>query len=167
MTSFRSSEAGLAVTVKQVRMIQGRPRTSDLTFVGVRGKDPKVILGSTGNERARTRAKLAATDKETLGKDELTRPHADARADDEDPATQFEGRNGAGEDASRKGRGEEEGIAAGILRGRARGDREAARLSTAKWSRSTPTAPLHSMPPCLFCAARRGTSSLPRMPRSS
>jgi hypothetical protein len=77
VTSLGATASGITVAVKQVRT--GRDAktkkelktTSEHVFFGVRGKDPKVILGSTGNERIRNRAKLAATDKETLGKGEL------------------------------------------------------------------------------------------------
>lgn len=73
VANFRANDSTVAVTVKQTRIFQGRPSTTDLAFIGVPGKDPKMILGSTStvNDRARTRAKLTATDKEKLGKDEL------------------------------------------------------------------------------------------------
>jgi hypothetical protein len=72
VTDVRSSDSTVAVTVKQVRMLGGRPLTTEYAFVGVPGKDPKVILGSTGTDRIRTRARLTATDKEKLEANELT-----------------------------------------------------------------------------------------------
>jgi len=74
VAGLRATETSVAVTVKQVRKLQGRLRTSEYAFVGVRGQDAKVVLGSTGTERFRNRAKLSATGKETLGKDELLIP---------------------------------------------------------------------------------------------
>jgi len=72
VASVRRAGQELVVTLKQTRMIQGRESANEIVFVGILGKDPKLILGSTGNERTRSRAKLAATDKEKLGKDELS-----------------------------------------------------------------------------------------------
>jgi hypothetical protein len=73
---FRATESGVSFTAKQVRTLKttkgDQKLTTELAFVGVPGKDPKVILGSTGNDRARTRAKLAATDKQELAANELT-----------------------------------------------------------------------------------------------
>jgi len=74
VAGLRATETSVAVTVKQVRKLQGRSLTSEYAFVGVRGQDAKVVLGSTGTERFRNRAKLSATGKETLGKDELLIP---------------------------------------------------------------------------------------------
>jgi len=74
VAGLRATETSVAVTVKQVRKLQGRLLTSEYAFVGVRGQDAKVVLGSTGTERFRNRAKLSATGKETLGKDELLIP---------------------------------------------------------------------------------------------
>lgn len=71
VTGLRATDSGVTVTVKQVRKLQGRSFASEYAFVGVGGKDEKIILGSTGTDRFRTRAKLSATDKETLGKDDL------------------------------------------------------------------------------------------------
>jgi hypothetical protein len=68
---FRVTDTGVTATVKQSREIQGRPSATELAFVGVRGKDAKQILGSTGDNRFRTRAKLTATDKETLAPADL------------------------------------------------------------------------------------------------
>jgi hypothetical protein len=71
VAGLRATDSGVAVTIKQVRKLQGRSFNSEYAFVGVRGKDAKAILGSIGTDRFRTRAKLSATDKETLGKDDL------------------------------------------------------------------------------------------------
>src|SRR5581483_7364571 len=50
VTKFEVTDAAVVVTVRQTRMIQGRALNSEVAFVGVRGKDPKVILGSTGGD---------------------------------------------------------------------------------------------------------------------
>jgi hypothetical protein len=71
-TDVRVTPTRVAVTVKRVRMIGDREFTELLPFEGVRGKDPKVILGSTGTERYRNRARLVATDKEQLTPADLT-----------------------------------------------------------------------------------------------
>ena len=77
VTSVRTTASGITVAVKQVRTVRDAKTkkefktTSEHAFIGVRGKDPKIILGSTGNERIRNRAKLAATDKESFAKDEM------------------------------------------------------------------------------------------------
>lgn len=69
------SDKSVALTLKQTRTFkttQGdRKITTELPFVGVIGKDGKIILGSTGDHRNRSRAKLAATDKTTLAKEDL------------------------------------------------------------------------------------------------
>jgi hypothetical protein len=76
VTDIRATDTTVAVTVKQTRTLKtakgDRKSTTEVSFVGVPGKDPKVVLGSTGNERTRTRAKLAATDKKELAQNELT-----------------------------------------------------------------------------------------------
>jgi hypothetical protein len=71
VSDIRVTGSAVAVTVKQVRMLQGRSLTTEYAFVGTPGKDGKVILGSTGTDRFRTRAKLVATDKEKLEANEL------------------------------------------------------------------------------------------------
>lgn len=76
VTEFRASGATVAVTVKQTRTLKdksGKERefSNETAFIGARGSDPKTILGSTGDTRFRSRARLIATDKETLGKGEL------------------------------------------------------------------------------------------------
>jgi hypothetical protein len=68
---FEVTDTAVLVTVRQARVFQGQRVTSEVAFVGVRGKDPKVILGSTGSDMARTRARLAATNKTTLEANEL------------------------------------------------------------------------------------------------
>jgi hypothetical protein len=72
VANVRRAGHELVVTLRQTRMIQGREFATEIVFVGIPGKDPKIILGSTGNERIRSRAQLAATDKDKLGKDEMT-----------------------------------------------------------------------------------------------
>ena len=66
ISDIRVSDSSVALTVKRVRSNNNRDFTTVLQFVGVLGKDPKVILGSTGNERFRQRSKLIATDREKL-----------------------------------------------------------------------------------------------------
>jgi hypothetical protein len=83
VTEFRATDAGVALKVRQVRTVQGRQLPTELAFVGSRGADAKQVLGSTGDARLRTRAKLTATAKEALGKDELV-----ARADLPGPAAE-------------------------------------------------------------------------------
>jgi hypothetical protein len=89
--SIATTKDGITVTIKQTRrLVDSRTRkevksSAEQTFVGVRGQDPKVILGSTGNERIRSRAKLTATDKESLGKDDLF-----ARAPMPEPMTKIQ-----------------------------------------------------------------------------
>jgi hypothetical protein len=91
VTEFRATESGVNLTLKQVRTFKDQKTakeqkfTSETTFVGVRGKDPKVIHGSTGSLRFRGRAKLTATDKQTLAKDELV-----IRADLPEPMTKVQ-----------------------------------------------------------------------------
>lgn len=71
VTDFRTTDSTVSFTLKQVRTFKGQEFTSELVFVGVRGKDAKLILGSTGDSRFRSRAKLTATDKEKLAPSEL------------------------------------------------------------------------------------------------
>jgi hypothetical protein len=71
LTEFRVTESRVLVTVRQSRMIGMQQGTNEFSFVGVPSADKKVILGSVGTATVRTRAKMTATDKETLGKDEL------------------------------------------------------------------------------------------------
>lgn len=70
LTEFRVTDSRVVVTVRQVHFIGGK-RTHDLAFVGARGADPKVILGSAGTATERVRARLTATDKEKLEPEEL------------------------------------------------------------------------------------------------
>lgn len=72
LSDFRVTGSTVTATVKQVRTAMGRPLTSEFAFVGVPGKDPKVVLGSTGTNTARTRARLSMTDKTKLDAGELT-----------------------------------------------------------------------------------------------
>ncbi len=71
LAEFRVTESRVFVTLKQVRGAGKQSFTSELAFVGVRGTDAKAVFGSTGTGTFRTRAKLTATTKTTLGKDEL------------------------------------------------------------------------------------------------
>jgi hypothetical protein len=72
VTEFRVSDGTVHLTIKQVRTFpNGQQFASEYAFAGVRGKDAKVILGSTGDHRFRNRAKLTATDKEKLAANEL------------------------------------------------------------------------------------------------
>jgi hypothetical protein len=71
VADFRVTESRVLVTLRQTRTLGKQTVTSEVAFVGVRGNDAKVISGSTGTATARARAKLTATNKETLGKDEL------------------------------------------------------------------------------------------------
>ena len=85
ISDIRVSDSSVVLTVKRVRSNNNRDFTTVLQFVGVLGKDPKVILGSTGNERFRQRSKLIATDKRETQKRQRDDPCATvARADDED-----------------------------------------------------------------------------------
>jgi hypothetical protein len=78
VTDFRVTDTTVAVTLKQTqtfKTVKGDQKlTRELAFVGVPGKNPKVVLGSTGTDRARTRAKLAATDKTELAANERMVP---------------------------------------------------------------------------------------------
>ncbi len=62
----RVTDKTVALNVKLVRTVGGRQVPTEHAFVGVRGADGKVILGSTGTDTFRTRAKLTATDKDKL-----------------------------------------------------------------------------------------------------
>ncbi len=62
----RVTDKAVALNVKLVRTVGGRQVPTEHAFVGVRGADGKVILGSTGTDTFRTRAKLTATDKDKL-----------------------------------------------------------------------------------------------------
>jgi hypothetical protein len=90
VTDFRVTDTTVSVTVAQTRLLKdqkGKERefTTETAFVGTRGKDPKVVFGSTGDDRFRTRAKLTATDKEKLTpaemstKADLPKPMAEAQ----------------------------------------------------------------------------------------
>jgi hypothetical protein len=67
LSEFRASNSTVVATVKQTR---GKA-TSEVSFVGVPGQDPKVILGSVGTTTARSRARLSRTDKSTLEANEV------------------------------------------------------------------------------------------------
>ncbi|MCI0705351.1 MAG: hypothetical protein L0241_30190 [Planctomycetia bacterium] len=71
LLDFRVTDKTVSVTVKQVRRIEGSAVTTRIAFVGVRGSDKKLILGSTGDHRIRHRAKFSATNKQKLGANEL------------------------------------------------------------------------------------------------
>jgi hypothetical protein len=71
ITNFTVTDTGVTLALKTVQSIQQRKFESTLEFVGVRGPDSKVILGSTGDDRFRSRAKLVATDKTELAANEL------------------------------------------------------------------------------------------------
>lgn len=60
------TDTEVTVTLRRTIAVQGRQAFNEVAFVGVRGPDPKVVLGSTGTDAARTRAKLTATDKTVL-----------------------------------------------------------------------------------------------------
>ena len=72
---FVATDSAVSFTLKQVRTFKtakgDQKSATELTFVGAPGKDPKLVLGSTGTDRVRTRAKLAATDKTELAANEL------------------------------------------------------------------------------------------------
>lgn len=75
VTDFRVTESRVYLTLKQERTVGKQTLKGEATFVGVRGNDAKVIFGSssaTGNTAVRSRAKLIATAKEKLEKDELS-----------------------------------------------------------------------------------------------
>jgi hypothetical protein len=71
ITNFTVTDAGVTLALKTVQSLQQRKIEGALEFVGVRGADNKVILGSTGDDRFRSRAKLVATDKTELATNEL------------------------------------------------------------------------------------------------
>ena len=71
VTNIRVTESRVLITLQQVRTFGTQKATQEIAFVGVRGSDAKVIHGSTGTATTRGRAKLTATTKDTLGKDEL------------------------------------------------------------------------------------------------
>ena len=71
VSNIRTTNTTLSVNLKQKRSFGKQEFTTDYSFVGVRGTDAKVILGSTGTNTNRSRAKLVATDKETLTAEEL------------------------------------------------------------------------------------------------
>ena len=71
VTDFRVTESRVFVTVKRTQTVGKQSISQDIAFVGVRGTDAKVIFGSTGTATFRSRAKLTATDKDKLEKDEL------------------------------------------------------------------------------------------------
>ncbi len=75
VTQFEASGATVTVNIRQTRTVQGRTSVNDMEFIGVLRKDAKEILGSTrgssSDDRFRTRARLVASDKTTLAKDEL------------------------------------------------------------------------------------------------
>ncbi len=75
VSEFRVTNSQVFFKLKQVRTVGKQSLTSEFAFVGVRGTDAKVVLGSAGTATARTRAKLVATTKDTLGKDELLVRH--------------------------------------------------------------------------------------------
>lgn len=75
VTEFRVTETRVVLTVKQTRTAGKQTLTSEVAFVGVRGTDAKLVAGSVGTETARTRAKLIATTKNALEKDELVTRH--------------------------------------------------------------------------------------------
>ncbi|MBP3957709.1 hypothetical protein J8F10_20860 [Gemmata sp. G18] len=66
VSDVRVTDKTVALNVKLVRTVGTRQVPTDYAFVGVRGADGKVILGSTGTDTLRTRAKLTATDKDKL-----------------------------------------------------------------------------------------------------
>ncbi|VTR92641.1 cleaved adhesin domain protein : Uncharacterized protein OS=Singulisphaera acidiphila (strain ATCC BAA-1392 / DSM 18658 / VKM B-2454 / MOB10) GN=Sinac_3186 PE=4 SV=1 [Gemmata massiliana] len=66
VSDVRVTDKTVALNVKQVRTVGKQQIPAEYAFVGVRGADGKVILGSTGTDTARTRAKLTATDKDKL-----------------------------------------------------------------------------------------------------
>jgi hypothetical protein len=69
---FRVSDKEVSFTLKQIRTIQGRQLPTEQKFVGYVGGNAKQILGSLGEDRLSLRAKLVATDKESLTREELT-----------------------------------------------------------------------------------------------
>ena len=60
ISDFRVTEKGVSFRFRQTLQVGPRAMSSEVEFVGVRGNDPKVILGSTGpvggDDRARGRA---------------------------------------------------------------------------------------------------------------
>ncbi|MBM3979775.1 MAG: hypothetical protein FJ304_05745 [Planctomycetes bacterium] len=75
VTDFRVTDTRVVLTVKQTRTVGKQTLTSEIAFVGVRGTDAKLVAGSIGTDTARTRAKLVATTKDALEKDELVTRH--------------------------------------------------------------------------------------------
>jgi hypothetical protein len=71
VAKFEVTDTEVRVTLKRTHTVQDQQAFSQVVFVGVRGKDPEVILGSTVIGQVRTRAKLIATDKNVLTADEL------------------------------------------------------------------------------------------------
>ena len=116
VADFRVTESRVLVTVRQSRMIGKQTVTSEVGFVGVRGNDAKVISGSVGTATARVRAKLTATNKETLGKDELTREVGGSRTDGEGDPTQQQDVPSSEQGSGREGRGEAKGPGEGSQR---------------------------------------------------
>src|SRR5262245_17844253 len=51
VTDFKVSDTGVTLALKQAQMAQQRRFESTLEFIGVRGTDSKMILGSTGDDR--------------------------------------------------------------------------------------------------------------------
>jgi hypothetical protein len=72
VSEFKATETSVQITLKQVTTIRMQKATREIAFVGTPTKDGKVILGSTGDYRFRSKAKLTATDKEMLEAGELT-----------------------------------------------------------------------------------------------
>ena len=77
---FKTAGKGVSVAVRQERTAGGRKLSSEQTFTGTAGGDPKAVLGSVGDDRFPQRAKLSATDKAELGKGDLIVPSPAAGA---------------------------------------------------------------------------------------
>ncbi|MDB5313161.1 MAG: hypothetical protein JWO38_7363 [Gemmataceae bacterium] len=81
VSDVKATDTGLAFTLKEVRPFKTRTGedkfTTERKFVAASGTDPKVILGSLGTDQFPIRAKLTATDKDTIGEFFVRGPAAD------------------------------------------------------------------------------------------
>jgi hypothetical protein len=76
LSDFKVTDSTISFTLHQTQKRQNRSFTTEMEFIGVIGKDSKLILGSSGangiGDRFRSRAKLEATDKTEMAASELT-----------------------------------------------------------------------------------------------
>jgi hypothetical protein len=72
VTDLKMTDKTVTLALRQVQTIQNRKLENNIEFIGVRRGDDKAVLGSIGDERFQTRAKLLATDKTELAPNEMT-----------------------------------------------------------------------------------------------